>query len=828
MFIAPATSHRRAKALPVFILGLTLQLSLNAAPGETVRNLNWVEAILALTTNTTPAEAASAWQRLAQRHPQPCDWMQQDFKTSAWTWLSRPDKATVRKMIAHVREELGQSNDVQKAEPAAPRDLPGLLTAYVELCETRRARRLQGPQEHLPGIIFTKHHNLGGSHYAYAEGQSDAQNERHFDPGSALCLLTWKAGSPEEITLLEDPRGVIRDPDVSYDGQRVLFAWKKSDRKDDYHLYEMTLATREIRQLTQGLGAADYEGVYLPNGDILFNSTRCVQTVDCWWTEVSNLYRCDGNGGNLRRVTVDQVHDNFPTVTGDGRILYTRWEYNDRSQIFPQPLMQMMADGTGQTAFYGGNSWFPTTLLHARNIPQTQKVIAIATGHHTLQAGKLILLDPELGREENQGAQLIAPVRQTRAERIDAYGQAGELFQYPYPLSEIEYLVTYHPVGWQDGRPSANTPRFGLYWMAIDGRRELLASDPELSCNQSIPLRARSLPPVRHNQIDYQKTEGTLYVQDVYAGASMHGVDRGAIKKLRVVALDFRAAGIGNNGNAGPGGGALISTPVAIGNGTWDPKTILGEATVHPDGSVFVTVPARKAIYFQLLDGNGRMVQSMRSWTSLQPGENASCVGCHENKNTAPTPLPHPTQALLAGAETLKPVQSPARGFSFTREIQPILNAKCLSCHDGQKQLTNGLLTATEIVDPLAKRRWTQSYLTLTHARPDRGAPDEPAAWRGDPDHPLVNWISAASVPTALPPYSAGANRSGLIHDLELGHHDVKLTAAELNAFATWIDLGVPFCGDYVEANAWSEPEKAKYDHFLAKRAQLAREPGRR
>ena len=98
-----------------------------------------------------------------------------------------------------------------------------------------------------------------------------------------------------------------------------------------------------------------------PSGDILFNSTRCVQTVDCWWTEVSNLYRCDRDGKSIRRLTFDQVHDNYPTVTDDQRILYTRWEYNDRGQIYPQPLLQMNHDGTSQSDFYGGNSWFPTS-----------------------------------------------------------------------------------------------------------------------------------------------------------------------------------------------------------------------------------------------------------------------------------------------------------------------------------------------------------------------------------------------------------------------------------------------------------------------------------
>ena len=90
-------------------------------------------------------------------------------------------------------------------------------------------------------------------------------------------------------------------------------------------------------------------------------------------------------------------------------MLYTRWEYNDRGQIFPQALFQMNPDGTGQTEFYGNNSWFPTTILHARDIPGTQKVVAIATGHHSRQMGKLIVIDPARGRQENAGVQLDRP-----------------------------------------------------------------------------------------------------------------------------------------------------------------------------------------------------------------------------------------------------------------------------------------------------------------------------------------------------------------------------------------------------------------------------------
>ena len=795
-------------------IGLAMAIPLAAQDAHAV----WINKLLAAsqTAQTAPAKATNLWEELQKTHPLYCDWMQQDYQPEAWLWLVRPEIDVVQSMVERVEKELSPSAKSAVAE----KDLRRLLARYLDACEVRRKARLQALGAKPFQMVFTKHCNMGGSHYAYTEGQSDAQAERHFDPGSALCLFTRDQGVDRVEVLLEDKTGIIRDPDVSYDGQRILFAWKKSDRQDDYHLYEMEVSTRRVRQLTSGLGMADYEGVYLPDGDILFNSTRCVQTVDCFWTEVSNLYRCDKDGKRIRRITFDQVHDNYPTVTEDGRILYTRWEYNDRSQIYPQPLLQMMPDGTGQTEFYGGNSWFPTTILHARSIPGTQKVVAIATGHHSRQTGKLIVIDPAKGRLENQGVQLIAPVRETKAEKVDAYGQHGELLQYPYPLNENEFLVAYDPLGWRKERGIPFWPRFGVYYLRDDGRRELLVADPNLPCNQPLPLQARFRPMQRPSLVVWQRKDGTFYVQDVYAGPSMAGVPRGTVKKLRVVNLEFRAAGIGANNNGGPGGGALISTPVAIGNGTWDPKVILGDADVYPDGSVFFTAPAQKPVYFQLLDEKGRMVQSMRSWATLQPGENGSCAGCHENKNsTAPT-LNRPTRAIQAGPQALKPFYGAPRGFSFTTEIQPILNAKCVSCHDGKKTLVHDL-TSKEVPDPAAKRKWTQAYLSLTHATSGKKKTEIPAAWRGNPDDPMVKWISAASVPTALPAYFAGANRSKLIQLLEQGHQKVVLTKPELEKISAWIDLGVPFCGDYVEANTWTEAEKEKYQHFLDKRKRI-------
>ncbi len=641
------------------------------------------------------------------------DWLAQDGFAS--------EQAITRERVAALLKELGPAaadlaKQLDDAELAGrwPKDI------YLLACERRRAARLKPHLAQLARVVFTKHYDMGGSHYAYTEGQSDAQAERHFQPGSSLCLLELDGLYGKVTPLLDDPKGVIRDPDVSYDAARILFAWKKDLTKDDYHLYEMSVGDRQVRQLTDGLGFADYEGAYLPNGDIVFNSTRCVQIVDCWWTEVSNLYACGPNGEHLRRVSFDQVHTNSPTVTHDGRVIYTRWDYNDRGQIYPQGLFHMNADGTGQTELYGNNSWFPTTILHARSIPGTGKYVAIFTGHHSRQKGWLGTIDPRMGRQENAGCQLIAPVRETKAVRVDAYGQGGDQWQYPYPLTETAFLVTFR---------TEKAPRFAIYWMDADGRRELLAADPRISCNQPIPLAPRPVPPVKANVVDYRRNTGSVYLQDIYEGPGLAGIERGTVKLLRVVALEFRAAGIGSNGNNGPAGGALISTPVSI-QGTWDVKRVLGTTPVHDDGSACFTLPARTPVYFQALDAKGHAVQTMRSWMSLQPSESVSCVGCHENKNSAP-PVARTSQALLGGPQPLTPPEWGTDGFGFIRHVQPILDKHCVKCHhlDARSPFAEPALKPKQVASPAFDPK-TMRLLTPADAR-----------WWHTFERPADNWM---------------------------------------------------------------------------------------
>ncbi|NQT15155.1 MAG: hypothetical protein HQ582_20535, partial [Planctomycetes bacterium] len=444
-----------------------------------------------------------------------------------------------------------------------------------------------------------------------------------------------------------------------------------------------------------------------------------------------------------------------------------------------------------------------------RKIPGSRKVLAIVTGHHTAAHGKLAIIDPAKGRQEGRGVQLIAPVRETEAIRVDKYGLGGNQFQYPYPLDEERFLVTLAlPT------PAGKLGRFNIYLMDRAGHRELLVEGREVGegvgCRQIVPLVARQAACVRSSRVDYRKTTGTFYLQDVYQGLALEGVSRGTVKRLRVVALVFRAAGIGQTQQTGEGGKSHASTPIAVGNGSWDVKTVLGTANVHDDGSAFFQAPARMPLYFQALDEKGYVVQTMRSWTTLMPGEHQSCVGCHEHKNSTPRASPGASMAMRAGPQALETFADRQGSFSFAREIQPILDRHCVECHTGEKEAPFSLLGKTVTLATM-KRELSESYLALTHTE----------GTNGDHGHPMVNWIDCMSGPQLLPPYSKGAATSALMTLLEEGHEDVTLEPDEIERIACWIDLLVPYCGDYTEANAWSREEQDFYAHFAAKRKRM-------
>ena len=745
------------------------------------------------------------------------DWVLQDGGKDAWKIVipEQRDEVLSRLFKAHGVSEASSLND------------------YLKLCNKRRTDRLSSVVKEWAPFVFTEGETIRNSFFGYTEGLSDARAERFFDAGARLTTLSFEPGSSygSSQVLLDDPNGMMRDVDLSFDHKKLAFAWKKSDRLDDYHIYEYDLAEGKTKQLTFGLGRADYEPVYLPDGDLVFVSTRPEQSVPCWKSEISNLYRMDGEGRYVRRLAIDQVHTVYPQLLTNGRLSYTRWDYSDRAQLFPHPVFTMNPDGQAQRAFYGGNSWFPTSLLHMRPIPGSHKTMAIAAGHHTGQNGKLTIIDVKQGRDEGKGLHLIAPKRAHGYDPAlgrkspvvkDRWGQEGDQFRYPYPLSEDEFLISYQPdygfdPHWHYTRYKGyiSSNHYGLYWMNADGERELLHRAADLGVYRMVSMKQKAQTKHIPDTVDYTKDSGTYYVHDVYKGVGLEDIPRGEAKKLRVVEIDYRAAPMGAKSNGGEGGGSMNSTPMSIGNATWDVKRILGDADIHEDGSVLVEVPAMVSQYHQILNAKGQVIQTTRTWDTLRPGEQKSCVGCHDKTNQNFYPYEkEDTLAWKHGIQTLKPFYGKPRGFSFIKEIQPILDRSCVECHDGSDKKRMDLRGIETDGKNKNKRKWTRSYLNLTGASQDQRG----SYLSRSPEKGIVSWISQMSRPTELPPYFAGSAKSPLVKMLEDGHHDVKLSEEDFHKLYAWIDLLVPFSGDYREGHAWTEDEMAFYDYYENKR----------
>ncbi|MGE3675670.1 MAG: hypothetical protein AB7K71_38735, partial [Polyangiaceae bacterium] len=123
---------------------------------------------------------------------------------------------------------------------------------------------------------------------------------------------------------------------------------------------------------------------------------------------------------------------------------------------------------------------------------------------------------------------------------------------------------------------------------------------------------------------------------------------------------------------------------------------MLGEATVHEDGSWLASIPPYVPVHLQAVDEFDLAIRNQTTWIQGMPGEDRVCGGCHERRTEANLPSEQQQTAAAAfGAENfMKPVAdrveypwANATDAANPNEIQKLLNAKCTSCHN---ETTNG------------------------------------------------------------------------------------------------------------------------------------------
>ena len=603
-----------------------------------------------------------------------------------------------------------------------------------------------------------------------AHTSDDTPRQGHWN--DELALLTNWRGQPEFTPIHRpDNQETVIDPMLHFEADRLLFA-QNGAREKNWRLWEIGLDGRGLRQVTpdDGLDVAHFDPCYLPDGRVIFASTAVYQGLPCEFgaQAMTCLYLLDPQAGSIRQLTFEQDSDWCPTMLPNGRVMYLRWEYTDQSHSNSRILFHMNPDGTDQRELRGSGSWFPGSFYYAKPIPgEPHQIIGIATGHHgTPRSGRMLILDPSAGRRDGEGIVQEIPGRGKTVEPIvrdRLVDGVWPQFITPWPLSAKYHLVA------AKLRPGA---LWGLYLADVFDNLTLIAEVEGAALLWPTAVQPQRKPPVVPDRVNLASDEASVFLTDIYAGPGLQGVPRGTVKKLRLVEYHFSRRGFGG----------LYGT---LGlDGPWDAKRILGTVPVEADGSAHFTIPANSPLSLQPLDDRGQALQLMRSWFVGMPGEAVSCAGCHEPQNEVSPNLP--ALAARRAPSPIEPWNGPARGFSFVREVQPVLDKYCVSCHDGDQAARPDFRADRPLpnwTSQLAGRwdgggRFTESYYQLQrHVR-----------------RPGIEGDRRMFTPMD---YHFGTTE--LAQTLNRGHHGVSLPSEAWERLAAWVDLNAPFHGTWGE-----------------------------
>ncbi len=601
-------------------------------------------------------------------------------------------------------------------------------------------------------------------------------------PGGGLFALALKDGTLRR--LVDASEGVILDAQVSYDGRQILFSWKRS-MAEPFQIWHVNADGSDLTRVV-GHASNNMNACWLPDGGVAFTSDRKPAFAYCWTSTSPVLYRSDADGGHAVRLSANYLTDFTPSVMGDGRILFSRWEYVDRPAIPIQSLWAINPDGTLLAGVFGNRVLSPATFMEARDIPgRPGQLLCVMTSHNGPCRGAIGLLNLTQGGNAQEAIRNLTP--EVRVGPVPDAGAGNAMrgpYESPVPLDATYFLVS------REGRVLLRD-----YDGTVDA--ELCAPQGGLGFYAAQPLRGRPQPrSPRPSRVDpAAEPWAEVVMHDVAIGLG-DAVKPGEIKRIAVVQemeKDIRSEV--NQRQFG------FQFPVVSCGATYAPKRVWGFADVEADGSAHFRVPANVPLYFLPLDAEGRAVQRMRTFTHFMPGERQSCIGCHADRNYASPPAAARGGRSRAAARPAQALAEPSwgrrDGFSFARVVQPVLDAHCARCHDERHalDLSGDRTDYFSVAYENLARRGTQAE----HGGDARGG------MAGFGKNPYTSWIptfnGCESNIMQIEPKTWGSPVSKLAEVVIAGHPDAKgerrvaLSADERLRVLLWIDLNVPFYG---------------------------------
>lgn len=671
---------------------------------------------------------------------------------------------------------------------AARRDL------YTEACLLRREIAFSNPLLDFDRLLFLKRHRAAFNHMC---DQYYGINAR---PGGGIFTLDAPFGeNPAAADLLSEAvvesgrmkgrtlaGGSFLSPDLAFDGTQLLFAYTECDGDTEhrshtdgaeghwnpgrsYHIFKANADGSGLEQLTDGTWN-DFDPCWMPDGRVAFITERRGGYLRCGRVcPTYTLYDMNAGGMDIRCLSPHETNEWQPSVTHEGQIIYTRWDYVDRHGCVAHHPWITMPDGRDSRAVHGNFSPRKSRAdmeLDIRAIPGSHKYVATAAPHHGQAFGSLIVVDPRVKDDDG-----MAPVKRVTPEVDFPESQDGaQVYGTAWPLSETYFLCAYDAGMKPDQGRQGNydlVGNYGLYLVDAFGNKELLYRDPDISCQNPMPLRARRTPPVVASPLpDDPTAEATVAVVNVYESQLPwpEGTTIAALRVYQVIPMSVPSGEppheIGMRLPGEEGGDSVIVA-----------RYVLGTTPVEADGSAHFIAPANVELFFQALDEKGLAIQSMRSSTYLKPGERLSCHGCHDDKTAVPKALDHTPIAFQRPALALQPDVDGTNPFSYPRLVQPVLDRKCVGCH----QESEGAPRLDREVVADGRKIWFASYHSLAPAF---------GFWEYGNPHRTT-------------PGKFGARASKLYALLSEGHYDVKLTDEEMHRLTVWLDSCSVFYGVY-------------------------------
>jgi mono/diheme cytochrome c family protein len=557
----------------------------------------------------------------------------------------------------------------------------------------------------LPGVdalVFVKRAFIGADgEHVVTGGANQTIDYLRYVPGGGVYVLSPPTPDGELTNLTEAFEGAdVNGIDLSFDARQVVFSMRYAGQSH-YHIYLANVdGSGEVRQLTFG-DWHDVKPVFVPGDRIAFVTNQPYTEMGTRADEynhsrvVTQLATISLEAGDAdRRLCAQNLsHSADPFLMFDGRIGFSRWEH--LGPLNDVKLMVMNPDCTQMVGLAGTGGKPGNSLVQFHEMSPGEYVGIVTSRRGTIQAGALVHLDAlaEGGvdgivlDEQNARFDVLTPQVPTGEESPPS--GVGR-YRRPFPLDNGQLLVAWADGDVNERNELSNTaPNFGLYlWDPETRSKTLIYDDPNTWDTYAIPVVPRDAPTVHPSLLEPAPDEsepsvlGSVDVSITGLSESVRGADLDGLTLDDALDFATRVRII-------EGFSSEIGPVREFGLTMHEGAAILGEASVYEDGSWEAAVPARLPYHLQPLDRYGMAIRNQMLWIQAMPGEERRCGGCHEDRTGQVLPREGATTlAQQAGAQDFvraipDRVELPWIDAASGQTIQDVLDANCVSCHDG-------------------------------------------------------------------------------------------------------------------------------------------------